>query len=489
MDIRTNLVFTLVSVSLASMLLLGVVTYRTVDTELREQTLGQLEGLADLKSDAVGGIIDGWHDRVSLVASRTQLRASLEEYNRTGGADAAERMRRILGDAVTASPLFRQLVLYDVTGRFVAGAGASGAVGSGVDEPDSLEVVRGRPAGTGLDDRSTRFEGLTFENGRLPTVHFSATLALGGAGLGTLHARLSTDEIERLAANHRGLGTTGETLIVAMDGETPRVLHPVGNGAAGLAVGSDTAVARALDGDSAQSEGAVLDYRGQAVWAATRLVGETDWGVVVKVDAVEQAAPVEEFRTSMVRLAISLAAFSVLFGTILGFRFAQPIHLLADTASRIGAGDLSARSGVEREDEVGLLARTFDGMAADLEEQVGLLTEFRRFFDLSIDMLCIASTDGYFKRVNPAFVRELGWTEEELLEKPFISLVHPDDLEATMREVERLAGGSPTIRFENRFMCADGSFKPLRWNSYPEEGTGRLYAIARLRTPKPEDTI
>ena len=155
-------------------------------------------------------------------------------------------------------------------------------------------------------------------------------------------------------------------------------------------------------------------------------------------------------------------------------------------AAQIGAGDLSARSGVEREDEIGLLARTFDGMAADLEEQVSLLTQFRRFFDVSIDLMCIASTDGYFKRVNPAFVRELGWSEEELLEKPFVSLVHPDDVDATLREVERLASGSLTIRFQNRFLRSDGEYLSLLWNSYPEEETGRLYAIARVQAPAPE---
>ena len=127
---------------------------------------------------------------------------------------------------------------------------------------------------------------------------------------------------------------------------------------------------------------------------------------------------------------------------------------------------------------------TFDDMASALEDQVGLLSEFRRFFDVSLDMMCMASTDGYFKKVNPAFVRELGWPEEELLRRPFIDLVHPDDVESTVNEVQKLASGTPTIRFENRFLCMDGSYKLLRWNSFPEEDTGRLYAIARVQEPR-----
>ncbi len=115
-----------------------------------------------------------------------------------------------------------------------------------------------------------------------------------------------------------------------------------------------------------------------------------------------------------------------------------------------------------------------------------LLREFKRFFDLSPDMLCIAQTDGYFKRLNPAFHRTLGWTLDELLDKPFYEFIHPDDVDTTTREIEKLAQGIPTISFENRFRCADATYRRFLWTSHPEPETGLLYAIARDITDQPE---
>ena len=113
-------------------------------------------------------------------------------------------------------------------------------------------------------------------------------------------------------------------------------------------------------------------------------------------------------------------------------------------------------------------------------------TDAETFFDLSLDMLCIAGTDGLFRKVNPAFERILGWTHNQLLAKPFYDLVHPDDLEATQSEVSKLAQGIPTISFENRFRCADGTYKSLLWTSQPDPERGLLFAVAHDVTRRHE---
>ncbi len=105
--------------------------------------------------------------------------------------------------------------------------------------------------------------------------------------------------------------------------------------------------------------------------------------------------------------------------------------------------------------------------------------DLEKFFKHALDMCCIAGVDGYFKRVNPAFERTLGFSTAELLERPFVDFVHPDDRPGTTAEIGTLSDGAPTLSFENRYRCKDGSYKHLHWTSFPETGTGLLYAIAR----------
>ena len=123
--------------------------------------------------------------------------------------------------------------------------------------------------------------------------------------------------------------------------------------------------------------------------------------------------------------------------------------------------------------------RTTRGLFKDVTERDAARAELDAFFDLSLDMLCIAGFDGYFKRLNPAWTQVLGYTMEELLAAPFVSFVHPDDVEATVAEAGRLAADGLTHRFENRYRCKDGTYRWLLWTAAPDRGATRIIAAAR----------
>ena len=125
-------------------------------------------------------------------------------------------------------------------------------------------------------------------------------------------------------------------------------------------------------------------------------------------------------------------------------------------------------------------------MLGALGSQIGQFVERKRaeemlgrFFTLSIDMLCIAGFDGYFKRLNPAWERVLGYTIEELTSRPFLDFVHPDDRASTLAESQKIAKGGSAISFQNRYRARDGTYRWLLWNATPHEEQELIYATAR----------
>ena len=102
-----------------------------------------------------------------------------------------------------------------------------------------------------------------------------------------------------------------------------------------------------------------------------------------------------------------------------------------------------------------------------------------RFFDLSIDMLAIARFTGYFKRLNPAWEKTLGFSREELMSKPMFDFVHPDDRARTLEQNRKVRAGGQALSFENRYVCKDGSYRWLLWNSTADLEHELIYAVAR----------
>ena len=105
--------------------------------------------------------------------------------------------------------------------------------------------------------------------------------------------------------------------------------------------------------------------------------------------------------------------------------------------------------------------------------------ELRKFFSLSLDMLCIAGTDGFFKKLNPSWEATLGWTLADLTGRPYIEFVHPEDRDRTVSEARLLEKGNITVAFENRYRCKDGAYRHLLWSAVSDQQTGLIYSVAR----------
>jgi PAS domain S-box-containing protein len=111
--------------------------------------------------------------------------------------------------------------------------------------------------------------------------------------------------------------------------------------------------------------------------------------------------------------------------------------------------------------------------------------QFRNFFELSLDIIGISDFNGYFRTVNDSFTSVLGYSREELLGRPFMDFVHPDDLAKTMLAYEsQLKQGKPVLFFQNRYLHKNGSAISLEWTARPNLPNGLMFCIARNVTER-----
>jgi len=121
----------------------------------------------------------------------------------------------------------------------------------------------------------------------------------------------------------------------------------------------------------------------------------------------------------------------------------------------------------------------FSKVMRDMTERNKLTEERDRFFALSMDMLCIVHLDGRFQRVNPAFQKVLGFSEEELLAMSVFDLVHPEDLASTVAGYERLSEDQPVALMENRLRCKDETYRWVAWSYFPVPEDGLAFGVGR----------
>jgi PAS domain S-box-containing protein len=230
----------------------------------------------------------------------------------------------------------------------------------------------------------------------------------------------------------------------------------------------------------------------------------TGWNVVL------QQPRSEIYRSAVPQAWITLAWMAVvfipasLFAHYLSRRITRPLEELSASLDQIDLGAALPRPASLRADAprevativhatgrlLGRLQASYAGLSQVLAEREATIEgeiqqrtraehERDQLFVLSLDMLCIAGFDGYFRQLNPAWEKSLGWTLDELMANPYMELVHPEDVDSTLREMQKLRLGGTTSDFEIRFRTRDGGYRWLSWCTVSLPERGLIYAVAR----------
>jgi len=134
-----------------------------------------------------------------------------------------------------------------------------------------------------------------------------------------------------------------------------------------------------------------------------------------------------------------------------------------------------------REGKAGQLPREMElASRAKLEGGADVPPEqLRTLIELSSELIAITGYDGHFRLLNMAWETTLGHTRDELRAKPFMEFVHPEDREKTMYMVQLVQPGVPLFSFQNRYLCKDGTYRPIHWRGFTSAQAQRYFTVAR----------
>jgi len=359
MKIKSKLLLTLMAVALVPIGIGSIVSYYNAKSALTGSVVNHLKSVSSIQHARIHAIFSQNYERLSLVASRTQLRMSLAEVLDNRSRQDLEKLDQILTDALASIDDFVRIAVYSPSGVVVAATDPT-LVGKKHFDPVFFDRCR----------TEQRVDYLFRDRqGRL-RIYLSGPLLLDKRLVGVIVIESRVDNILALVHDYSGLGATGETLIVKRnEAGDPAFLLPT-------RFGGEEAVGRSLPrvqnyaaNYSFAGEKVLMDcfdYREQPVLAIGRHVEAAGWGVVVKIDKAEAYAPVTSLRRVLLLMVLVAVAGVLLVALYVSAGISAPIDHLAVVARRIADGDLSHKADIAAGGEVGDLARSFNKMVDGL---------------------------------------------------------------------------------------------------------------------------
>jgi len=399
-------------------LALGVVSYFFITGSARASVAGQLEALATVKDQALRRWVDENRRRVLLLTQLPGVRRTAAAAVR-GDAAAASDLRVLLRLTTAQWPELSELLLLSEPGGLVVCSTI--AANEGQYRVLDTYFVQGRRAPF---VQNVHPSPITLK----PTMTIAAPLAgPDEERVGVLAANLDLDVMEGIVRDRTGLGANGEAYLVDANSvfvsgrrfgsdEFPRGVHSPGIDAA----------LRGVDG-----AGQYLSYRNVQVIGVYRWLAERRLALLVEVPAAEAYRHARRQTALLLATGLGLVLVLVVGVYVLGRRIARPILAVQRAAQAVADGRLEATVPVATEDEIGVLAGSFNRMTARLRDLYAELRSkeeyFRSLIETSTDMIVVLDAEGRFRYVSPSSERLIGYSPAELLGTVAFDLVHPDD--------------------------------------------------------------
>lgn len=315
-----------------------------------------LSALALIAKKRILSVVERIEDTSQLVSSRTQMRISLDLFNKTGEEKHRHKVSRILHDAANSVGRLQNASIYDLNGVLVSGT----------------NLTNGNKSLSFFPEQQTDIK-LLFEEKALKLSSISPLL-LEGRIIGYLKLNLHADFLLDLVEDRSGLGDTGEWLFAVRNEEGDALfaipLKYEQNAVFNRTVKKENTkipITQALLG-KVKVMRAAPDYRGVPVVAATQYIPRLDWGLVAKIDEAEVNKQVNENNYIIFILECVIAVLAVIIAALLSHSIAKPLVELENHADEIAQGKFEEHPDAGAWREVKELTRHFNFMVRSLND-------------------------------------------------------------------------------------------------------------------------
>jgi signal transduction histidine kinase len=371
MRVRTRILVTFLAIALLPLITIGLVFFMLGENAFRDQVLRQLQSTASIQKERVKSLLQQDFERLSLMESRTLLRQSLQSFSSNRDQASLNAMTASLKDAQSSIPDFKTISVLGLDGTMIASTDPSRVGKSQAGESYFQLGKEGNDVGVfflGPDNNLMQY--------------LTGPLVINGEKLGVLAIESEASAITGMMKDYSGLGKTGETVIAE---KTPqgdsRFLGPTRFGTSkplSVVVPGQKAnvpINVAL-GKNVTTLTNARDYRGKPVLATTQYISDPPLGLAVKIDRSEAFSTFYNLLGVLGGVMALVIVVVIVVSITLARSITRPVLALAGVAESVGAGDLSRRADVDRDDELGTLARAFNQMTDDLvAEREGLETK------------------------------------------------------------------------------------------------------------------
>ncbi len=350
---------------------IGIVTTFTliqVRNQSTQQTFYQLESIAQLKQNQITRWVDEGKRTLNLIIVDPEVRDEMlalvnSRVSTSAKGNLSDLFRYNIEAQAEGEPIFDEIIFYDRDGHVLAGSNAAS-----ISKVVTLQPYF-RPGLESAHVTPPYYDIVTSELTMFVTHPIQNT---AGEIIGVVGGRLNIDVLRDVTAERAGLGETGETYLVSIENKyllTPSRFEGYSMQRAYRSEGIDSVL------QEQNGSGIYLNYADTpvTVLGVYRWIPELQAGLMTEISEAEAQIIITQTSTLIVGLVIVLAIAAGVIGFYAATNISRPIVSLAQVASQVTSGNLTERADIHQNNEIGLLANTFNQMTGQLVNSINEL--------------------------------------------------------------------------------------------------------------------